>query len=178
MPETRRTNPGFLSNNEAARDRKRTKDFVRGIVTSKELEEKSRERPVESKIIKKSPPLESDEIVFIDSAFWASNKGLIVKAIVLGRAYKKDSILRLTGLTDSQYRQAATALFNVGLLEEKYPGGLNWVDVKPLMEKYLDLPGLKVEIFSYVPSKTVVRKTATNKKLKSAKKLKNQRTLS
>ncbi|MGA3289915.1 MAG: hypothetical protein ABSD42_06740 [Candidatus Bathyarchaeia archaeon] len=31
MPETRRTNPGFLSDNEASRDRKRTQDFVRSL---------------------------------------------------------------------------------------------------------------------------------------------------
>jgi hypothetical protein len=51
---------------------------------------------------------------------------LIVKAIVMERAYRRDAILRVTGLTDTQYRQAATALFMVGLLEEKYPGNL-WV---------------------------------------------------
>jgi hypothetical protein len=33
MPETRRTNPGFLSNNEAAQDRKRTQDFVRSLAS-------------------------------------------------------------------------------------------------------------------------------------------------
>jgi hypothetical protein len=33
MPETRRTNPGFLSNNETARDRKRTQDFVRSLAS-------------------------------------------------------------------------------------------------------------------------------------------------
>jgi hypothetical protein len=33
MPETRRTNAGFLSNNEAARDRKRTQDLVRHLTS-------------------------------------------------------------------------------------------------------------------------------------------------
>jgi hypothetical protein len=33
MPETRRTNAGFLSNNEAARDRKRTQDLVRDLTS-------------------------------------------------------------------------------------------------------------------------------------------------
>lgn len=56
-------------------------------------------------------------------------------------------------------------------------GGLNWVDVKPLMEKYLDLPELKVEIFSYKPSEPEVKKSATTKKLKSAKRRNNQLTL-
>ena len=42
MPETRRTNAGFLSNNEAARDKQRTRNLVRGLLTSKELEERTR----------------------------------------------------------------------------------------------------------------------------------------
>jgi O-acetyl-ADP-ribose deacetylase (regulator of RNase III) len=57
-------------------------------------------------------------------------------------------------------------------------GGLNWVDVKPLMKKYLDLPGLRVEIFSYEPSKTDGKKTPKKKKLKSTKRPENQHTLS
>ena len=44
MPETRRTNPGFLSNNEAARDRARTKAVVRGMLTRKECEKENQRR--------------------------------------------------------------------------------------------------------------------------------------
>jgi hypothetical protein len=43
------------------------------------------------------------------------------------------------------------------------------------MEKYLDLPGLKVEILSYKPSKSEVKKSATDKKRKTAKRRNNQR---
>ena len=64
--------------------------------------------------------------LFISSTFWASNKGLIVKAIVLNKSYNKETILRSTRLTDTQYRAAATVLFETGLLTEKYPGNL-WV---------------------------------------------------
>jgi hypothetical protein len=32
MSKTRRTNPGFLSNNEAARERKRIQDFVKQTI--------------------------------------------------------------------------------------------------------------------------------------------------
>jgi O-acetyl-ADP-ribose deacetylase (regulator of RNase III) len=57
-------------------------------------------------------------------------------------------------------------------------GGLNWVDVKPLMEKYLEPLELKVEIFSYKPSELEGKKQAKNKKFKSIKGHKNQPTLS
>ena len=126
MPETRRTKPGFLSNNEFARDQRRTQDAVRGLITSKEFEKKSSEHIVETKPYPKASTQHEDEIVCIDSIFWASNKGLIVKAIVLNRSYNKEAILRATGLTDTQYRAAATILFQTGLLTEKYPGNL-WV---------------------------------------------------
>ena len=126
MPETRRTKPGFLSNNEYARDLRRTQDAVRGLITSKEFEKRSSERPIETKPYAKTPTQPEAEIVCLDSTFWASNKGLIVKAIVLNKSYNKETILRSTGLTDTQYRAAATVLFETGLLTEKYPGNL-WV---------------------------------------------------
>jgi O-acetyl-ADP-ribose deacetylase (regulator of RNase III) len=56
-------------------------------------------------------------------------------------------------------------------------GGLDWVDVKPIIEKYLDLPGLNVEIFSYKPSELGVKKSEKQKKPKSTKRRNNQRTL-
>jgi hypothetical protein len=126
MPETRRTKPGFLSNNEYARDRRRTQDAVRGFINSKEFVKRTIERPIETKPYVKAPTQPEAEIVCIDSTFWASNKGLIVKAIVLNKSYNKEAILRSTGLTDTQYRAAATVLFETGLLTEKYPGNL-WV---------------------------------------------------
>lgn len=115
MP-TRRTKPGFLSDNEFARDQRRTQDAVRGLMTSKEFEKKSSEHPVETKPYAKASTQHEDEIVCIDSSFWASNRGLIVKAIVLNRAYNREAVLRATGLSDAQYRNAATALFDAGLL--------------------------------------------------------------
>lgn len=46
-------------------------------------------------------------------------------------------------------------------------GGLNWNDVKPLMEKYLKyLPRLKVEIFSYKPTIKQAIKRGKQKKKK------------
>jgi O-acetyl-ADP-ribose deacetylase (regulator of RNase III) len=56
-------------------------------------------------------------------------------------------------------------------------GGLNWIDVKPIMDKYLDLPGLRVEIFSYNPSDSEAKKPLKKKRLKSEKRPKNQHTL-
>jgi hypothetical protein len=113
MPETRRTKPGFLSNNEYARDQRRTQDAVRGLMTSKEFEKRSSERPIETKPYARTLTQPEAEIVCLDSTFWASNEGLIVKAIVLNKSYSKEVILRSTGLTDTQYRAAATVLFEL-----------------------------------------------------------------
>lgn len=126
MPETRRTKPGFLSNNEYVRDQRRTQEAVRGLMTSKEFEKRSSERLIETKPYGRTLTQPEAEIVCLDSTFWASNEGLIVKSIVLNKSYSKEAILRPTGLTDTQYRAAATVLFETGLLTEKYPGNL-WV---------------------------------------------------
>jgi O-acetyl-ADP-ribose deacetylase (regulator of RNase III) len=59
-------------------------------------------------------------------------------------------------------------------------GGLNWTDVKPLMERYLgDLPGLKVEIFSHKPTvKKLAKKGKARKRLKKEVNDPNQQLLS
>jgi hypothetical protein len=137
MPEARRTNPGFLSNNEAARDRKRTQDLVRGLATGKEFEQKRPESSIESRLpVKEKPPRMEGEIVMIDSDFWVSDAGSVVKAIVLSKAYRREAIMRVTGLSDARYRNATTRLFEVGILTQKYPGSL-WV-TKELYMKCLD----------------------------------------
>jgi O-acetyl-ADP-ribose deacetylase (regulator of RNase III) len=57
-------------------------------------------------------------------------------------------------------------------------GGLDWVYVKPLMEKYLgNLPGLKVEIFSYKPIEKKTKKRPKTRKKLAKKSEQNQRTL-
>ncbi len=54
-------------------------------------------------------------------------------------------------------------------------GGLDWAVVKPLMEKYLDeLPGLKVEIYSYKPTAIKKRTIKRSCKLSSKKKQKDK----
>ena len=123
MPETRRTNPGFLSNNESARDRKRTQDFVRSISETKQMDTKNEPSTIESK---SGNQKKQEKTISITPEFWGSNKGLIVRAIVLNRAYKKDTILKVTKLRDQDYRQAATELFLSKLLTEK-SGGYLWV---------------------------------------------------
>jgi len=123
MPETRRTNSGFLSNNEAARERQRTQDFVKGIVEAKTSESKNKVGSFEIKFDSKK---KQENLVSIGQGFWSSNKGLIVRAIVMDRAYNKDTILRATKLKDEDYRQAATELFQAKLLTEKSRGNL-WV---------------------------------------------------
>jgi len=116
---TRRTQAGFLSNNEAARDRKRTQDFVRSLVAAKQSEIKNKPSGVENKS-------GQEKIICITPEFWGSKKGLIVRAIVMDRAFKKDAILKATKLSDEDYRQAATELFEAKLLTEKSGGSL-WV---------------------------------------------------
>jgi hypothetical protein len=122
MPETRLTNAGFLSNNEAARDRKRTEDFVRSLVKAKESE--SKDNSIADR--ENGDQRKKERNISITPEFWDSKKGLIVRAIVMNRAYNKDAILKATELNDEDYRQAATELFNAKLLMEKSGSGL-WV---------------------------------------------------
>ncbi len=121
MPETRRTNSGFLSNDEAARERQRTRDFVKGIVEAKTSESKNKVGSFEIKFDSKK---KQENLVSIGQDFWGSNKGLIVRAMVMDRAYSNDAILRATQLKDEDYRQAATELFQAKLLTEKSRGNL------------------------------------------------------
>jgi hypothetical protein len=112
MSKTRRTNPGFLSNNEAARERKRIQDFVKHINEIEKLENQNQTNDIKNK-----DKLEKNiEKISITSEFWNTKKGLIVQAIVLNRAYNKEAILRVTHLKDEEYREAATELFQAGLL--------------------------------------------------------------
>jgi O-acetyl-ADP-ribose deacetylase (regulator of RNase III) len=56
-------------------------------------------------------------------------------------------------------------------------GGLFWNDVKPVMEKCLNnLPGLEVQIYSYKPEDSIMKKTRATKRRKM-KKDKGQKTL-
>ena len=162
MPEPRRTNPGFLSNNEAARDKARTKDAVSGMLTSKEFEKKNQRRNLKPKDViqePNQPPESSDEeqVIALGPEFWSSNKGLIVKAIVENGAYKREDILRVTKLSDLQYRNATTALFQAGLLTQKSQGSL-WV-TKELYVKcknFFNPPQPSIKIDDVEPSENHV----------------------
>ena len=122
MSEARRTNPGFLSNNEAARDRKRTHDFVRSIVAGQPSEYINKL----SGIGNKNETEQKRENISVNPEFWSTKKGLIIRAIVLNRAYNKEAIIRVTQLKDEEYREAATELFLDKLIlpYEKISGNL------------------------------------------------------
>ena len=109
MPETRRTNAGFLSNKEAARERQRIQAMVRNIAGAKQTEE----------------PSEANNFV-INPKFWISNRGRIVSAIVINRAYDRQAILKVTKIDEKDFDSAIGELFKAGLLEEKGEGKL-WV---------------------------------------------------
>ena len=47
-----------------------------------------------------------------------------MKAIVIGKAYRRDAILQATGLSGVRYRNASTALFQAGLLSVKNENSL------------------------------------------------------
>ena len=53
--------------------------------------------------------------------------GLIVKAIVIDRAYNRDAILKVTNLKEQDYLQAATELYQAELLKpyEKISGNFS-----------------------------------------------------
>jgi O-acetyl-ADP-ribose deacetylase (regulator of RNase III) len=57
-------------------------------------------------------------------------------------------------------------------------GGLDWKDVKPIMEQYLNLPELEVKIYSYKPDEeNSEKKTVTRKRTKITRKDQKQKTL-
>jgi hypothetical protein len=107
--DKRRTRPGFLTNDEAARERQRTQDLVRSIIGTKQS---------------KKPNVASCFVP--DPNFWGSSDGQIVRAIVLNRAYDRDAILKVTLLSEEDFEQALRDLLQDGLLEEK-EGGKLWV---------------------------------------------------
>ncbi len=109
MPETRRTNAGFLSNKEAAREKQRIQAMVRNIAGTKQTEETSKAN-----------------YFIINPKFWSSNRGRIVTAIVINRAYDRQAILKATMIDEKDFDSALGELFKAELLEEKRDGKL-WV---------------------------------------------------
>lgn len=107
--DERRTNPGFLSDDEAKRDRERTEDMVRGIVAGKGVTNMGETSKPDSS---KNASFEPDE------KFWETWRGRIVRAIVLNGAYTKDAILKNTSLGEKQFEQAVKELLDNNLLEE------------------------------------------------------------
>ncbi len=73
--------------------------------------EKSKSTSIDVKGNKKQ-----ENAITVNSEFWDSAKGLIIRAIVFDKAYNKDAILKVTELKDEEYRQAATELFQAKLL--------------------------------------------------------------
>ncbi len=120
----RRTNPGFLSDGETARERARLQQMVRGIAGALPSQAQTNTEGIPNKDIDQK--MHSNQIL-VGPEFWRSNKGLLVRAIVIDRAYNKDAILRVTGLAEKDYRQAATELFQAKLLKtyEKISGNLS-----------------------------------------------------
>ena len=108
--DKRRTNPGFLSDDEAARDRERTKIMVRGIINGKQ----------DTRI--------SETNSFVaDPRFWGSWRGRIIRAIVLNGANTRNAILKATKLKEEELEQALKELFQANLLEEREQGKF-WVN--------------------------------------------------
>ena len=104
--DTRRTSPGFLSEGEAETERRRTEVMVKSIVSGGE------------QVLRKG---ESSSVV-ADPRFWASWRGRIIRAIVLSGAYTRDTILRVTKLSEEEFEQAHKELLLCNLLEEKENG--------------------------------------------------------
>lgn len=121
---TRRTRPGFLSAGEAELDSLRTRQMVRGITGTNEFQTQNNTDEASNKNFEHKK--QSNQII-IDSEFWKSNMGLIVKAIVIDRAYNKDAILKVTNLKEQDYLQAATELYQAELLKpyEKISGNFS-----------------------------------------------------
>jgi hypothetical protein len=102
---TRRTSPGFLSNNEAARERQRTQDFVRSLAGTNQPE-KTTGIPGHVRA--------NEGGSFVPNAkFWSSWKGRIVQAIVLSQAYNRDQLLKVTALSAEEYNLAFKELFEL-----------------------------------------------------------------
>jgi hypothetical protein len=115
---TRRTSPGFLSNNEAARERKRTEDFVRSLTRTNQ--------PETGNGLPRSTRTNEANGFVPTARFWRSWKGRIVQAIVLSQARNKDQVLKVTTLTAEEYDVAFKELLQINLAKEKDDGKL-WV---------------------------------------------------
>lgn len=118
---TRRTNPGFLSDNEAARARRQTQDFVRSITGNIQ-----HTKPVNSSQSSHPTITKQTRNPVSDGKFWGSSKGKIVQAIVFKRAYTRSAIIKCTLLKEGDFEQALRELSQAKLLEQK-EGGKLWV---------------------------------------------------
>lgn len=103
--ETRRTHPGFLSEGEAETEKRRTEEMVRNIVNYKE----------------KTKTNENSTFI-ADRRFWSSWQGRIIRAIVLSGAYARDTILKVTKLSEEEFEHAHMDLLQHNLLEERENG--------------------------------------------------------
>jgi hypothetical protein len=115
---TRQTTPGFLSNNEAAKERKRTEDFVRSLTGTNQ--------PETSNLLPWSTRTNEANGFVPTAKFWSSWKGRIVQAIVLSQAYTRDQALKVTTLKEEDYDLALKELLQLNLVKEKDSGNL-WV---------------------------------------------------
>jgi hypothetical protein len=104
----RRTNPGYLTNGETAKESIRLQEMVRGIAGSGE-----------------SPKLRASKFI-ATPRFWGSYKGRVVKAIIIDRAYTVEAVLKATQLNDKYVEWALRELIRDEIVEIK-EGGKLWV---------------------------------------------------